>query len=47
MQNATFTFKAGNEGVYKFYDTSHQPTMTGQLIVLPPSTVSTAMTGGK
>jgi plastocyanin len=47
MHNATFTFKAGNEGVYKFYDTSHQPTMTGQLIVLPPSTVLTDMTGGK
>jgi heme/copper-type cytochrome/quinol oxidase subunit 2 len=48
MRNATFTFKAGNEGVYKFYDSSHQPTMTGQLIVLPPSTVLTAATtGGK
>ncbi|HYA83227.1 MAG TPA: cupredoxin domain-containing protein [Candidatus Bathyarchaeia archaeon] len=47
MHNATFTFKAGNEGVYKFYDTSHQPTMTGQLIVLPPSTVLADMTGGK
>jgi plastocyanin len=47
MHNATFTFKAGHEGVYKFYDTSHQPTMTGQLIVLPPSTVLTDMTGGK
>jgi heme/copper-type cytochrome/quinol oxidase subunit 2 len=47
MHNATFTFKAGNEGVYKFYDTSHQPTMTGQLIVLPPSTVLTAMADGK
>jgi hypothetical protein len=45
MHNATFTFKAGNEGVYKFYDTSHQPTMTGQ--VLPPSTELSATTGGK
>jgi plastocyanin len=47
MHNATFTFKAGNEGVYKFYDKSHQPTMTGQLIVLPPSTELSATTGGK
>jgi plastocyanin len=35
LQNVTFTFKAGNEGVYRFYCTYHQPTMTGQLIVLP------------
>lgn len=47
IHNATFTFKAGNEGVYRFYCTYHQPTMTGQLIVLPPSTVLTATTGGK
>ena len=47
MHNATFTFKAGNEGVYRFYCTYHQPTMTGQLIVLPPSTELTAMTGAK
>lgn len=47
MHNATFTFKAGNEGVYRFYCTYHQPTMTGQLIVLPPSTELTARTGGK
>ncbi len=44
MHNATFTFKAGNEGVYRFYCTYHQPTMTGQLIVLPPSTELTAAT---
>jgi plastocyanin len=37
LHNVTFTFKAENEGVYKFYDTYHQPTMTGQLIVLPSS----------
>ncbi|MFZ0514316.1 MAG: cupredoxin domain-containing protein [Candidatus Nitrosopolaris sp.] len=37
LQNTTFTFNAKDEGVYKFYDTSHLPTMTGQLIVLPPS----------
>jgi plastocyanin len=47
MHNATFTFKAVNEGVYRFYCTYHQPTMTGQLIVLPPSTELTATTGGK
>jgi plastocyanin len=38
-QNATFTFKAGNEGVFRFYCTYHQPTMAGQLIVLPPPSV--------
>jgi hypothetical protein len=47
MHNATFTFKAGNEGVYKFYDSSHQPTMTGQLIVLPASSELTATSAGK
>jgi plastocyanin len=47
LHNVTFTFKAGNEGVYRFYCTYHQPTMTGQLIVLPPSTVLTPTTGGK
>jgi plastocyanin len=47
LHNATFTFKAGNEGVFRFYCTYHQPTMTGQLIVLPPSTELTATTGGK
>jgi plastocyanin len=47
QHNATFTFKAGNEGVYRFYCTYHQPTMTGQLIVLPPSTELTATTGAK
>lgn len=39
MHNATFTFKASNEGVYRFYCTYHQPTMSGQLIVLPSATV--------
>ncbi|HYA83495.1 MAG TPA: cupredoxin domain-containing protein [Candidatus Bathyarchaeia archaeon] len=47
QHNATFTFKAGNEGVFRFYCTYHQPTMTGQLIVLPPSTELSATTGGK
>lgn len=47
QHNATFRFKTGNEGAYSFYCTYHQPTMTGQLIVLPPSTVLTATTGGK
>jgi plastocyanin len=41
-QNTTFTFKAGNEGVFKFYCTYHQPTMAGQLIVLPPPSVEKA-----
>jgi len=48
MHNATFTFKAANEGIYRFYCTYHQPTMTGQLIVLPPSTeLTAAATDGK
>jgi plastocyanin len=42
LHNATFTFKAENEGVYKFYCTYHQPTMTGQLIVLPSSIALTS-----
>jgi plastocyanin len=37
--NATFTFKAGDEGVFRFYCTYHQPVMSGQLVVLPPPTV--------
>jgi plastocyanin len=38
-KNATFTFKASDEGVFKFYCIYHQPTMAGQLIVLPPPPV--------
>ena len=34
-KNATFTFKAGDEGVFRFYCTYHQPTMSGELVVLP------------
>ena len=34
--NATFTFKAVNEGIFQFYCKQDPPTMTGQLIVLPP-----------
>ena len=37
--NATFTFKAADEGVFRFYCTYHQPTMSGQLIVFSPPTV--------
>ena len=37
--NATFTFKAADEGVFRFYCTYHQPVMSGQLIVLPPPSV--------
>jgi plastocyanin len=33
--NATFTFKAGDEGVFRFYCTYHQPTMSGEIVVLP------------
>lgn len=46
-QNATFTFKAGNEGVFRFYCTYHQPTMAGQLIVLPPPSVEKTTTTTK
>ena len=38
-ENATILFK---EGVYRFYCKYHQPTMTGQLIVLPPPVVEKA-----
>jgi hypothetical protein len=41
-QNTTFTFKARDEGAYIFYCTYHQPTMTGELIELPPPTVEKA-----
>jgi plastocyanin len=41
-ENATIRFKAGEEGVYRFFCKYHQPTMTGQLIVLPPPTVEKA-----
>jgi plastocyanin len=37
--NATFTFKAANEGIFRFYCTYHQPIMSGQLVVLPPPSV--------
>ena len=37
--NATFTFKATDEGIFRFYCTYHQPVMSGQLIVLPTPTV--------
>jgi plastocyanin len=37
--NATFSFKAADEGVFRFYCTYHQPIMSGQLVVLPPPSV--------
>ena len=30
LENATITFKASDPGVYRFYCTYHQPTMSGQ-----------------
>lgn len=36
LENATITIKASDPGVYKFFCTVHPPTMSGQLIVLPP-----------
>ena len=45
-KNATFAFKAGDEGVFRFYCTYHQPTMSGELVVLPRPAVekTTAVT---
>ena len=37
--NAAFTFKATDEGIFRFYCAYHQPVMSGQLIVLPTPTV--------
>lgn len=42
LENATITLKAGDPGVYKFFCTVHPPTMSGQLIVLPPTSVQKA-----
>jgi plastocyanin len=42
--NATLTFKAGDQGVFKFYCIYHQPTMSGQLVVLPPPSVEKTST---
>lgn len=42
LQNTTVTFTAEDSGVFRFYCRYHQPTMAGQLIVLPPPTVEKA-----
>jgi plastocyanin len=42
LENMTITLKASDPGVYKFFCTHHPPTMSGQLIVLPPPTVEKA-----
>jgi plastocyanin len=42
LENTTITLKASDLGVYKFFCTHHPPTMSGQLIVLPPPTVEKA-----
>jgi nitrous oxide reductase len=34
-RNGTVTFIADNPGIYQFYCEYHEPTMTGQLVVLP------------
>ena len=34
-QNGTAKFTADNPGIYQFYCEYHEPTMTGQLVVLP------------
>jgi plastocyanin len=39
LHNGTITFKATQEGVFRFYCTYHQPTMAGQFVVLHPPTV--------
>ncbi len=43
LENTTITFKASDQGVFKFFCTRHPPTMAGQLIVLPPPTVEKAI----
>ena len=43
LENTTITLKASDPGVYKFFCTHHPPTMSGQLIVLPPPTVEKAI----
>jgi plastocyanin len=43
-QNATFKFKAAEEGIYRFYCRLHLPTMEGQLIVLPTPPVEKTTT---
>ena len=39
LHNGTITFKANQEGIFRFYCTYHQPTMAGQLSVQEPPTV--------
>ena len=34
-QNGTVSFLANHTGIYQFYCEYHEPTMTGQLLVLP------------
>jgi plastocyanin len=34
-RNGTVSFIAKNPGIYQFYCEYHEPTMTGQLVVLP------------
>ena len=34
-RNGTVSFIADNSGIYQFYCEYHEPTMTGQLVVLP------------
>jgi plastocyanin len=43
-QNATFKFKAADEGIFRFYCRLHQPTMTGELIILPAPPVEKTTT---
>jgi plastocyanin len=46
-KNATFTFKAGDQGIFRFYCTYHQPTMSGQLVVSPRPAVEKTTTVSK
>jgi plastocyanin len=43
--NATFTFKATDDGIYRFWCIYHQPTMTGQLVVIRPPSVGAPTAG--
>ena len=46
-KNATFTFKTGDQGIFRFYCIYHRATMSGELVVLPRPSVEKPTTVGK
>jgi plastocyanin len=38
LQKAPYVFAFHREGLFTFYCTRHQPAMSGQILVLPPTT---------